>query len=118
MCVASPEDGREWLDRLSDDHFSSPTAARARTWIRDHLDEPTQGLARDDSELVSYVTQVKMQSEREPASPQAMELSFLELELARIEARIAAIEGDNGAPPVDLQRRRADLTEQIARAQS
>ena len=118
MCVASPADGRECLDRLTDEHFSSPTAARARTWIRDHLEEPTQGLARDDAELVSYVTQVKMQSEREPASPKAMELSFFELELARIETQIAAVEGDNGTPPVDLQRRRAELTEQIARAQS
>jgi hypothetical protein len=58
-----------------------------------------------------------MRSEREPASSEAMELSFLELERAKVDDEIAAAE-TNGAPPVDLQRRRAELTERIARTQS
>ncbi len=47
-----------------------------------------------------------------------MELSFLELERARVDDEIAAAEANGGAPPVELQRRRAELTERIARAQS
>ncbi len=118
MCVRLPAEGRGYVERLADEHFSAPVAARARAWLRDHLDEPTQGLSRDDHELVAYVTQVKMYSEREPASPEAMELNFLELEKARLDDQIAAVEANGGEPPVELQRRRAELTERIARAHS
>jgi DNA primase len=118
MCVKLPSEGREVIERLGDEHFSSPLAARARGWLRDHLDEPMSGLPRDDEDLVRYVTQVVMQSEREPASTEAMELSFLELERARIDDQIAAAETNGGAPPVELQRERARLTERIARTQS
>ena len=91
---------------------------RARSWLRDHLEEPTRGLSHDDEELLAYVTRVTMLAEREPATPEAMELSFLELELARIDDQIQAAEGNGGEPPVELQRHRAELTERIARAHS
>ena len=116
MCVKLPAEGAEMLARLTDEHFSSPVAARARGWLAGHLEEPTQGLSREDEQLLGYVTQVAMQAEREPASAGAMELSFLELEQARIEHQIAAARGDGAEPPVALQRRRAELTERIARA--
>jgi hypothetical protein len=118
MCVASPADGRDYVDRLRREHFSSPLAARACDWLRDHLDEPTKGMPRDDEEMVSYVTRVAMHAEREPAGPEAMELNFLELERAVVEDQIAATEQNGGEPPVDLQRRRAELSERIARARS
>ena len=41
--------------------------------------------ACDDEELLAYVTQVVMQSEREPASREAIELNFLELERGLVE---------------------------------
>ncbi|MQA72858.1 MAG: DNA primase [Solirubrobacterales bacterium] len=118
MCVGSPTDGRDFLDRLTDEHFHSPTAARARAWLRNHLDDPMQGLPREDAALVAYVTQVVMRSEREPAGAEAMELNFLWLELGRDDDRISAARAEGGAPPVELQRHRAELTERIARTSS
>jgi DNA primase len=118
LIVGSPGDGRDWLDKLQDDHFSTPTAVRAFHWIREHLEEPTRGLSHDDDALLSYVTKVTMLAEREPATPEAMELSYLELELARLDDRIQAAEGNGREPPVELQRNRAALTERIARAHS
>ena len=59
-----------------------------------------------------------MRAEEEPASAEAMELSLLELEVAKLDDEIAAAATNGGAPPVELQRRRAELTERIARAQS
>ena len=117
MCVRMPTEGRDVLDRLTPEHFSRPAAARAWAWISDHVEDPLAGLSRDDPELLGYVTDVKMRSEQEPASPEAMELSLLELERAKVDDEIAAAES-NGSPPVELQRRRAELTERIARAQS
>ena len=107
------------LERLTDAHLSRRSPSRARAWLRDHLEHPTQDLPRDDEELVAYVTQVVMQAEREPASAEAMELSFLELERARLDDEIAAAEA-NGGPPAGRApaQRRAELTERIARAQS
>jgi DNA primase len=113
MCVAAPEEGREVLALLTPEHLSSPAAARARDWLEGHLDEPLAGLPRDDDELVSLVTQVVMRAEREPASREAMELSYLQLEKGRIEARIAEAGGEEDSL-VELQRRRAELAERIA----
>jgi hypothetical protein len=71
-------------------------------------------LPRDDEELVSYVTELVMLAEREPASREVMELNFLELERALVEDRIAEVRRGGGELPVDLQRRRGELAEQIA----
>jgi DNA primase len=115
MCVALPVHGRGFLDRLTDEHFSTPVAGRARAWIADRLEEPTKGLSReDDEELWAYVTRVVMRSDREPASPEAMEWNYLWLERALIDDRIAAVERSGGDLPVDLQRRRGELTQRIA----
>jgi DNA primase len=114
MCVASPADGREFLGRLTPDFLSSPPAARARDWLAAHLDDPLVGLPRDDEELVSLVTQIVMGAEREPGGRDAMELTYLQLEQAVIEGRIETARKEGGDPPVDLQRRRAELAERIA----
>ncbi len=118
MCVRLPAEGAEYLERLTDDHFTNPVAARARGWLLGHLEHPTEGLDRADGPLLAYVTQVVMQAEREPASVEAMELSLLELEVSRVDAEIAASSAASDSPPVELQRKRAELTERIARAQS
>ena len=57
-----------------------------------------------------------MRAQRERGNPEAMEINFLELERAAVDDRIATVESDGGEPPVELQRRRAELNEQIARA--
>ncbi len=114
MCIASKTEGREFLERLTPEHLSSPVVNRAKEWLRGHLEEPMSGLPRDDEELVSLVTQLVMKAEREPGGREAMELNFLQLEQAMIEGRIQAAQQEGGDPPVDLQRRRADLAERIA----
>jgi DNA primase len=114
LCVAAPAEGREFIERLTEDHLASPIARRAREWLAAHLEEPTAGLPRDDHELVSYVTELVMLAEREPASREAMELNFLELERALVDDRIAAARAGGEELPVELQRRRGELAEQIA----
>ena len=113
MCIASPGEGRELLERLTPEHLSSPAVARARDWLAEHLDDPMRGLPRDDEELVSLVTQLVMSAEREPGAREAMELNFLQLEQTLIEGRIAGRpEGGRGptggAPAPPRRARRAD----------
>jgi DNA primase len=117
MCIAEPGEGRAYLERLGERHLSSPLAGRAVEWLRTHLDDPMAGLPRDDEELVSLVTQLVMSAEREPASPEAMELNFLLLEQRALEDRIAAAREKGDYAEVDeLGRERASLTQQIAGA--
>ena len=114
MCIASPAEGREFLARLTPEHLSGPAAVRARDWLLAHLQEPLAGLPRDDDELVSLVTYLYTQAEREPGGRDAMELNFLQLQKAALEARIDVARRAGGDPPVELQRRRAELAERIA----
>ena len=114
MCIASPEQGQEFLQRLTPEHLSGSLAVKAREWLMAHLEYPLVGLPREDEELVSLVTDLYMRAEREPGGREAMELNFLQLEQAVVEGRIQAAERAGGDPPVDLQRRRAKLAERIA----
>jgi DNA primase len=114
MCIASPAEGREVLERLTAEHLSSPAVARASDWLAGHLEEPLRGLPREDEELVSLITQLVMRAEREPGGRESMELNLLQLEQAMIEGRIRVAQKGGGDPPVDLQRRRAELAERIA----
>ena len=91
---------------------------RAREWLVNHLDRPLEGLPADDDELVAVVTQLVMGSEREPASRDAMELNFLSLERAMVDGEIDRAAAGGGDPPVELQRRRAELSERIANFES
>jgi DNA primase len=114
MCIGSPAEGRGFLERMTPEHLSSPVVVRAREWLAGHLDDPVSELPRDDDELVSLVTELKMKAEREPGSREAMELNFMQLEQAVIERRIAAAQREGGDPPVELHRQRAELAERIA----
>ena len=118
MCVAEPGAGRGYLDRLTPEHLSSPLAERAHEWLRAHLEEPLAGLPREDTELVSLVTQIVMTAEREPSSADAMELNYLQLEQRRVEDQLAqARERGDDSRFNELSRGRAELVERIAHAE-
>ena len=115
MCITQPREGREFLERLTPEHLSSPLAVRARDWLAGHLEAPLSGLPRDDEELVSLVTQLVMTAEREPASREAMELNFLQLEQRRLEDRLGdAREKGDDEEFTRLSRERAGLADRIA----
>jgi DNA primase len=116
MCIAEPKRGERFVARLSEEHLS-PSGARALGWLREHLTDPMAGLPREDEELVSLVTQLVMNSEREPVSEGSMELNFMLLEQQRLEDGISAAqrEGDYEAG-ARLSRERAQLSDRIAHA--
>jgi DNA primase len=116
MCIALPEEGEEYLARLTDAHLS-PSGLRAAAWLREHPQDPASNLP-DDPELTGLVTELVMLAHDEPASRESMELNFLLLEQRRLEGEIAAAgEREEGQRKADLSRERAALVEQIARTQ-
>jgi DNA primase len=113
MCITLPEEGRGYLDRLTEAHLS-PTGRRAVAWLRENLDDPASNLP-DEAELSGLVTELVMLAADQPASPEAMELNFLQLEQRRLEDEIAAA-GERGdyERRATLSRERAELVEKAA----
>jgi DNA primase len=117
MCVALPEEGKGYLDRLTDAHLS-PTGLRAAAWLRQHPADPASNLPHDDAELTGLITELVMLAHDEPASRESMELNFLLLDQRRIEHEIAAAgERDDYERRAALSRERAALVERIAHTQ-
>lgn len=116
MCIALPEEGREYLGRLTDAHLS-PTGIRATAWLRENPGDPASNLPHDD-EMAGLVTELVMLSRDQPASRESMELNFLLLEQRRLEDELAAA-GERGdyERRAALSRERAALVERIARTQ-
>jgi len=117
MCIALPEEGREYLARLTDAHLS-PTGLRAATWLREHPGDPASDLPRGDAELSGLIAELVMLAREEPASHEAMELNYLLLEQRRLEGEIA-VAGERGdyERRASLSRERAALVERIAHTQ-
>ena len=117
MCIALPEEGKDYLDRLTDEHLS-PMGAACPAWLRQHPEDPASNLPHDDDELAGLIAELVMLARDEPASPEAMELNFLLLEQRRLEAQIAAA-GERGdyERRAALSRERAALVERIARTE-
>ncbi len=114
MCIARPKDGADYLTRLGDEHLSA-AGVRARDWLGEHLEDPGAGLPHDDPELSGIVTELVIMSRAEPASAEAMELNYLQLEQRRLEAQIGAA-GEDYQRRAELSRERADLVQRIAEA--
>ena len=101
MCVADATNGREYLERLDDDHFSSAALRRVRDHLLEHFDEPLAELPEGDPALAAAVTDVVMRGEEEHASGEALRLTFLQLELQRVNRQLRHAERDG-----DLGRQR------------
>jgi DNA primase len=116
MCVSSGELGREYLERLTDEHLSSDVLRRARTWIVENFDAPTAGLKRDDEQLAQAVSEIVVRASGQPAGERALEVGFLGLERRRLEGAIkAAGQREDYEQQRELSIRRSEITERIVR---
>jgi DNA primase len=114
MCIALPQDGKEYLARLTNEHLSR-LGARAAAWLREHPEDPASDLPRDDAELAGLIAELVITAHDEPASPEAMELNYLLLEQRRLEAEIASAgEAEDPQRRAALSMERAALVERIA----
>jgi DNA primase len=116
MCISLPDEGRAFLERLTEEHLS-PLGAKAAAWLREHPEEPASNLPQDD-ELAGLIAELVILAGDEPSSAEAMELNFLLLEQRRLEDEIAeAGRADDYERRAALSRERAALVERIARAE-
>jgi DNA primase len=117
MCIALPNEGKEYLARLTDAHLS-PSGLRAAAWLREHPEDPGSNLPHEDGELAGLIAELAIMSREEPSSHEAMELNFLLLDQRRLEDEIAAA-GERGdyERRAALSRERAALVQRIAHAE-
>src|SRR4051794_26474270 len=96
MCVSSEELGREYLGRLSDEHFSSEPLRRGREHPFRHWDDPLAGLPEGDPMLSAVIKDLGMGAQAAPWADGALRPGFLQLELRRVERGLqhAEQEGD------------------------
>jgi DNA primase len=117
MCIALPEPGAEFLEKLGESHLSRSGQAAA-DFIRTHPEAPAEHIPRENGALAALVTELVMMAREQPASKESMELNFLLLDQRRLEEEIAAA-GERGdyERRAQLSRERAALVERIAHAQ-
>ena len=101
LCVGQGSLGRDYLARASDEHLVGGTLRAARDHLLARFDDPL-GALPDDPLLATFVEQVAMLAARHPSSEQALRVSFLQLELRRIERELG-----KAAEAGDLERQRA-----------
>lgn len=115
MCLVSGGLGREYVARLKPNHFSSPLSARAAGYLAEHFDDPLEGLPADDTELRELVAGVFLHSDDDQVvSESSLRLSFLALDMRRIEREVRQARRDGDFPRVselasDRQRVRNEM---------
>jgi hypothetical protein len=93
--VSSDELGREYLDRLTDDHFSSAPLRRLRGHLASNWDDPLGELPEEDPMLSALIKDVVMRADETHVSDDVLRLDFLQLELRRVERRLRHAEQEN-----------------------
>ena len=91
MCIAQPAVGAEFVGRLEEDYLVGPRARRALGWLREHLEQPVEGLPRDDEELCAAVSALALLAEEQAATPELIEDTWRLIQLAHIDRELAEI---------------------------
>lgn len=109
-CLSAPAAGREYVDKLTDDLLSTPLMRELRDHLRENFEKPLAGAASLKPELRDAVTEVAMLSERENASPKAIQLGFLQLEKAGLERALA---GSAASDKAKIELKRQEVIKQL-----
>jgi DNA primase len=110
MCLAQGPRGREYLRRIGPEHLSSAGLQRARDWLLEHADAPLEGLPGDDPELAALVGEVFMRADEASMDAAVLEVSYLRLELRRVERALRAA---REAGDLDSERRLAARRQEV-----
>ncbi|MBK5232790.1 MAG: DNA primase [Thermoleophilia bacterium] len=119
MCVAKPDEGRPYIEKLEPKHMTSPLMMRTVEWLKLHLDDPAEGLDPDDRELHRLVAALVLRASPEQVGTGSIRRNFMELELAALEDEIAtASAGEDAKLRASLSKQRAELLEKVSRAEA
>jgi DNA primase len=92
MCLGLGALGRAYLDRLEPEHLSHEPLRKAAEHLREHFEDPL-GAVPEDPALGPVLTELAMLAGTHPASEHVLRLSFLQLDLRRIERELRRASG-------------------------
>ena len=114
LCVRSGPPGREYLERLGEQHLNSELTRRVRDHLVSHFDDPMAELPEDDPQAAALVTRIALEADEDSAADTVLRMSFLQLELRRIERDIRrAAEGGDLASQDRLAGARQEVRSEI-----
>jgi DNA primase len=92
LCLALGERGTEYLVRSRPEHFATDLMRSAREHLITHPGDPLAGLSPEDVGLSSAVMEIVQIADEGEVAEQALRLSYLQLELRRVERDLRAAE--------------------------
>jgi DNA primase len=97
LCIALPDDGEARLAAATPEElFSAAAPRRAAAYLRGRLRSPAGDLPVDDEPLARLVAELVIRAGQLEATPEKLDLEGLQLELHRLDRRIAAARSDGG----------------------
>jgi DNA primase len=108
--------GSTYIDRLTPEHFTSPILAATCERLRDHLEDPLDGLGESDSSLINAISRLQA-LEGEPPIAQNLEFRWMLLEVSRLDRGLRHAEKLKPEERVAMQKQRGALLTEIASAQ-
>jgi len=94
-CLGAGQIGRDFLDRVTPDHLSSTVLQRAKDHLAAHFSDPLADLDPADAELSALIASIALRAdESEPPNEPTLRMSFLALELKRIDREVRRARAD------------------------
>ncbi len=117
LCLAAePGLGSAYIDRLTPEHFTSPILAATCERLRDHFEDPLDGLGESDSSLINAISRLQA-LEGEPPTAQNLEFRWMLVEVNRLDRGLRHAEKLKPEERVAMQKQRGALLTEIASAQ-
>ena len=92
LCLGLGERGMEYLQRSKPEHFGTDLMQRARQHLLTHTGDPLSGLGPEDKSLATAVMEIVRLADEGGVEEQALRLSYLQLELRRVERDLQSAE--------------------------
>jgi hypothetical protein len=92
LCLGLGAKGMEYLERSAPEHFATELMRRARLHLLTHTGDPLADLGNEDNSLASAVMEIVQMADEGDVAEQALRLSYLQLELRRVERDLRTAE--------------------------
>jgi DNA primase len=92
LCLGNGVLGTEYLERSTPEHFSTELMRRAHQHLVTHRGDPLAGVPTDDTAFTSAVMEIVKLADEGEVAEQALRLSYLQLELRRLERDLRTAE--------------------------
>jgi DNA primase len=114
LCIALPDLGEARLAAVEPEElFSAEAPRRAARYLRGRLHSPAGALPSDDEPLARLIAELVIRAGQLEATPAALDLEGLQLDLHRLDRRIAAARANGGEGIHALAAERQRVLDQI-----